>query len=106
MFEHSRKAILLGLGALELTREKVDSLVDELIKRGEVAAKERSALVEEFLKTAEEEEKKVLEKINTALRSAVTELGLATKEDLQTIERRLERIERGLAGEQTKDASE
>ena len=106
MFEHSRKAILLGLGALDLSREKVDSFVDDLIKRGEVAAKERSALVEEFLKTAEEEEKKVLEKINTVLRRAVTELGIATKEDLQTIERRLEGIERRLAEKETEDTSE
>ncbi|RLE29251.1 hypothetical protein DRJ27_04905 [Candidatus Acetothermia bacterium] len=105
MFEHSRKAILLGLGALELTREKVESFVDELVKRGEASAKEKAGLVDELLKAAEEEEKKVMEKIGSALREVISELGLATKEDLQAIERRLERIERRLAGEET-DASE
>ncbi len=105
MFEHSRKAILLGLGALELTREKVESFVDELVKRGEASAKEKAGLVDELLKAAEEEEKKVMEKISSALREVISELGLATKEDLQAIERRLERIERRLAGEET-DASE
>jgi len=106
MFEHSRKAILLGLGALELSREKVESFVDELLKRGEVAAKERAATIEEFLKIAEEEESKALEKIATTLGDVLAELGLPTKEDLQAIERRLERIERRLAGEETKDTSE
>ena len=105
MFEHSRKAILLGLGALELTREKVESFVDELVKRGEASAKEKAGLVDELLKAAEEEEKKVMEKIGSALREVISELGLATKEDLQAIERRLERIERRLAVEET-DASE
>jgi len=105
MFEHSRKAILLGLGALELTREKVESFVDELVKRGEASAKEKAGLVDELLKAAEEEEKKVMEKISSALREVISELGLATKEDLQAIERRLERIERRLVGEET-DASE
>lgn len=104
MLEHSRKAILLGLGALELTREKVEAFVDELVKKGEIATKERSGYLEEFLKAAEKEEKKALEKINNALRGVVTELGLATREDLQAIERRLERIEKRLAEE--KDASE
>ena len=46
-----------------------------------------------------------MEKIGSALREVISELGLATKEDLQAIERRLERIERRLAGEET-DASE
>ncbi|RLE28348.1 polyhydroxyalkanoate synthesis regulator [Candidatus Acetothermia bacterium] len=105
MFEHSRKAILLGLGALELTREKVESFVDELVKRGEASAKEKAGLVDELLKAAEEEEKKAMEKISSALREVISELGLATKDDLQAIERRLERIERRLAGEET-DASE
>ena len=105
MFEHSRKAILLGLGALELTREKVESFVDELVKRGEASAKEKAGLVDELLKAAEEEEKKAMEKISTTLQSVLVELGLPTKEDLYEIERRLERIERRLTGEKT-DASE
>jgi len=105
MLEHSRKAILLGLGALELTREKVESFVDELVKRGEASAKEKAGLVDELLKAAEKEEKKALEKISSALREVVSELGLATKEDLQAIERRLARIEGRLAGEEP-DASE
>ena len=105
MFEHSRKAILLGLGALELTREKVESFVDELVKRGEASAKEKAGLIDELLKAAEKEEKKALEKISSALREVVSELGLATKEDLQAIERRLARIEGRLAGEEP-DASE
>lgn len=106
MLGHSRKAILLGLGALELTREKVEAFVDELVKKGEIATKERSDYLEEFLKAAEKEEKKALEKISTALQNVLTELGLPTKEDLQTIERRLEGIERRLAGEEAKDTSE
>ena len=105
MLEHSRKAILLGLGALELTREKVESFVDELVKRGEASVKEKSGLVDELLKAAEEEEKKVMEKINSALREVISEFGLATKEDLQAIERRLAHIEGRLAGEEP-DASE
>ena len=105
MLEHSRKAILLGLGALELTREKVESFVDELVKRGEASAKEKAGLIDELLKAAEKEEKKALEKISSALREVVSELGLATKEDLQAIERRLARIEGRLAGEEP-DASE
>ena len=104
MFEHSRKAILLGLGALELTREKVESFVDELVKRGEASAKEKAGLVDELLKAAEEEEKKAMEKISSALREVISELGLVTKEDLQEIERRLARIEGRLAGEKTDDS--
>lgn len=106
VFEHSRKAVLLGLGALELTREKVESFVDELVRRGEASAQEKAAVVDELLKAAEEEEKKAMEKISMALRSVLAELGLPTKEDLQEIKRRLERIERRLTAEEANEASE
>ncbi|RKY86229.1 polyhydroxyalkanoate synthesis regulator, partial [candidate division KSB1 bacterium] len=57
MFELLKKGVLLGLGAVTLTKEKAEELVDELIKKGELAREERATAIDEFLKKAEEEEK-------------------------------------------------
>ena len=36
MLDYGKKALLLGLGTLAFSREKVEKLVDELIKKGEL----------------------------------------------------------------------
>ena len=41
MLDLLRKTYLAGLGLTTLTREKMEELVDELVKRGEVAEKDR-----------------------------------------------------------------
>ncbi|WP_448589209.1 hypothetical protein [Thermodesulfobium sp.] len=35
------KALLMGLGVVDITREKAERLIDDLVKRGEVASEER-----------------------------------------------------------------
>ena len=41
-----RRAVLLGLGVISLTKEKAEDMVDDLIKRGEVASGERFKVVD------------------------------------------------------------
>jgi len=43
------KTMLLGLGALTLTREKVAKFVDELVKEGEVKAEESRSLADALI---------------------------------------------------------
>lgn len=50
--------ILAGLGALALTREKAEEIVDTLIKRGELERGDRKVAIEDLIKKAEEEAKK------------------------------------------------
>ena len=60
--EASMKAInnviLAGLGALALTREKAEEIVDTLIKRGDLARGDRKVAVEDLIAKAEEQAKK------------------------------------------------
>jgi len=94
MLELVRKSILFGIGALDLTRERVETFVDELIKRGELAQRERGVAVEELLKGAEEQEKRLTERVRTVVEKTVTELGLPAKGDLEKIEKKLESLEK------------
>lgn len=87
-----RRGLLLGLGALDLTRERVEGLVDELIRRGELVQKEREAAIDELLATG----KKVEERLRAAVARVVGELGLPTKADLARLEERLAALEKKL----------
>ena len=57
--EMSKKAlnnvILAGLGALSMTREKAEEIVDTLIKRGEVSKQDRKATIDDLIAKAEDQ---------------------------------------------------
>jgi len=96
MIDLVKKGILLGLGAAELTREKAETLVDELIKRGELAQKERTSAIEELFDHARRAQDELLGRVRGAVERTVAELGLPTKADLAKLEERLAALEKKL----------
>ena len=92
-----KKAMLLGLGVISLTKEKAEEVVDDLIKRGEVSREERFKMVDKLLKEAEKQEEELTGKISEIVQKAITKIGLATKKDLEDILKRLEEIEKRIS---------
>lgn len=92
-----KKAMLLGLGVISLTKEKAEELVDDLIKRGEVTREERFKIVDKLLKEAEKQEEELFGKISETVQKVITDLGLPTKKELDEISKRLEEIEKRIS---------
>ncbi|MBT9143561.1 MAG: hypothetical protein DDT29_01969 [Dehalococcoidia bacterium] len=92
-----KKAMLLGLGVISLTKEKAEEFVDDLIKRGEVTREERFKIVDKLLKEAEKQEEELFGKISETVQKVITDLGLPTKKDLDKISKRLEAIEKRIS---------
>ncbi|MCK5833589.1 polyhydroxyalkanoate synthesis regulator [bacterium] len=82
MFDTIKKGLYLGFGAIAITKEKAEQLVDELVKKGEAAVDEKPELVKKILERAEEQEKKVTDLIDSAVRKAVDKAKVATKDDI------------------------
>jgi len=99
-----RKAVFLGLGAISLTKDKADEIVDDLIKRGEVASAERFKTVDRLLKEADRQEKELQRKIDSTVHKAVAELGLATRKDLEEILETLKKIQAEVSSSAKTDA--
>jgi polyhydroxyalkanoate synthesis regulator phasin len=92
-----KKAMLLGLGVISLTKEKAQEVVDDLIKRGEVSKDERFKMVDALLKEAEKQEKEVTAKVDETVHKVIAKMGLATKEAQNDILKRLEEIEKRIS---------
>ncbi|MBU1045370.1 MAG: hypothetical protein KJ915_13355 [Candidatus Omnitrophica bacterium] len=54
MFELIEKIILAGVGLANLTKEKAESLVDMLIKKGQIQAKDKKAVLSRLLKSTKQ----------------------------------------------------
>jgi len=96
MLDIIKKSIYLGLGAATATKEKVESLVDELIEKGQVTREQKPGVVKDILDRVEEEEKRLSDKIKSAVEKTIAEVGLPTKQDLQEIKDRLQKLEKKL----------
>jgi len=99
MIELLRKTLLIGLGAVTLTKERIDGLVDELVKKGEIASKEGPKLVKELLQESQNAKKELEKKVEEATQKALKKLNLASKSEMKTLQARVEELERRVGDE-------
>lgn len=94
MLDLLKKGYLMGLGAVTLTREKAEQIVDDLIKKGEVARENRPQFIQDLMKKAEEHEKELTAKIEKEVNKAISRLNIATKEDIERLEKKIEQLKK------------
>ena len=83
-----KKAMLAGLGA----QEKAKEFVDELVKAGELSKSEGATLVKEWASKADESTKDIDLKIKDAIGGAFEKLNIATRDDLEKLEKKIQGI--------------
>ena len=91
-----RKAMYLGLGAVSLTKEKAEEVIDDLVKRGEAKESDRTKMLDSLLREGEMQTKELEGKIASSVQNAVTAIGLPTQKDFKNLLKRLERIEQAI----------
>ena len=92
MFETLDKLMLAGLGALTMTRERAEKLFDEYVSKGQAERDTRTGFVKEVMDSAERTRAEFERLVADQVRQTVNNLHLATKEDLQRIEQKLDQL--------------
>lgn len=88
-----RKAALFGIGAVALSQEKIEEFAQEMVKKGEINREEGKKFVLEVLSEKERQCKELEEKINKKVKDVMKNSGGATKEDVESLSTRMEKIE-------------
>ncbi|HAR63865.1 MAG: hypothetical protein DKM50_11435 [Candidatus Margulisiibacteriota bacterium] len=88
-----KKTLLLGIGSISLTKKKVEDIVDDLVKQGEVEAKDRMKVVDTIMQEGEQINKDNMRRIKDIIKNDVRDLGLVTREEFDEVKRRLEVLE-------------
>lgn len=60
-----KKFLLGGIGLASMTRERIEELVNELVKRGELAEDQRSKFIKELMNRSTDNIHKVMDKVST-----------------------------------------
>ena len=100
MFDFIKKTMLTGVGLAAMTREKIEELAKELTEKGDMTEKEGKELVDELVKKSEKVKKDLESKMESIVKKVLGKLNLATKEDIEKIEKRLKRLEKKEPAEQ------
>lgn len=90
MRDFMERGMLASLGLLSLTREKAQTVVDELVKRGEVKRDDSKHMVDRLVQRGDEERHSFRKLVREEMGKMARELNLVTREDLQALEKKIE----------------
>jgi polyhydroxyalkanoate synthesis regulator phasin len=91
MLDIIKKSMLAGIGALALTEEKIQEMIDEFVQKGQLSHKEGESLVNELQKVIDENKTKLNTMIDEHIKSLMDELNMVTKDDLTEMEKSLKK---------------
>ena len=93
MNDNLNKLLLLGIGTLAMTKDKVEEIVDELVSKGEVAKNESSELINEFLNKGEKTKEELKKLIKDEIAKFLKEADIASKKEMDSLKERIEKLE-------------
>ena len=97
MKEFWQKAWFFSLGLLDATKEKVEALVEEMVKRGELTQQEKAEAIEQLTARARETQQALFDRVREFVSRVIAEMHLARAADLKDLEKRVAALEKEMA---------
>ncbi|MCD1159722.1 MULTISPECIES: phasin family protein [Peribacillus] len=84
----------LGLGAAAATKEQIEKTVDSLVKKGDISKEDSKVLIKQWVEKGEQAQKQLDDSVKAKVNQALNGLNLATKEEVEELERRIVILEK------------
>ncbi len=86
------KAISLGFGALLITKENVEEIINDMVKKGEIKKDEAKAQAKEIFNKVLSSKKEIEAKIEEVVENVLHKLDIPTRKELLQMEKKLEEL--------------
>lgn len=96
MMSSIRKLLLASLGLVDLTKEKAEQVVADLVERGEITTQEGEDFLTELFQRLDTEKDQMLHRVQKESHKLMAGLGMASTEEVQELRFRLDRLEKQL----------
>jgi polyhydroxyalkanoate synthesis regulator phasin len=93
MREELKRLALFTSGVAELTRNRAERLVRDLVSSGDVPHGQAGSVVKEILKRSSDNRRELMSFVRAEIENQVQNLGLASRRDLERLERKVARLE-------------
>jgi len=87
------RTFLAGMGAAALTKDRVQELVEDLVRRGQLSGDEGRDVVDRLVARSRDEARTVLKRADSSLQGAYRDLGISTKRELEDLDFRIRQLE-------------
>jgi polyhydroxyalkanoate synthesis regulator phasin len=100
------RTFLMGVGAAAFTKDRVQELVDEFVRRGELSTDEGREMVDRLVSRSRDEARSAMKRYDSSLQSTLRDFGVTTRRDFEDLETRVRELEHRIALlERTPDAA-
>lgn len=89
----AKKFLLLGIGALSLTEERLEQIISGMVKKGEISRQEGRDLVQEMLKKINQEKDSLSEKMKKEFNSLMDKMEVPKQNDLEELKQKIAELE-------------
>jgi polyhydroxyalkanoate synthesis regulator phasin len=87
------RTFLIGVGAAAFTKDRVQELVEEFVRRGELSGEEGREMVDRLVARSRDEAKSAVRRADSSLQGALRDFGITTRRDLEDLEMRVRQLE-------------
>jgi len=88
-----RRMALITSGVVELTRNRAEAIVRDLIKSGDLSGGQATQAVKDLMERSKQNRDEIMNLIRSEIRNQTESIGLASKRDIERLERRVARLE-------------
>jgi polyhydroxyalkanoate synthesis regulator phasin len=87
------RTFLIGVGAAAFTKDRIQELVEEFVRRGELSGEEGREMVERLVARSRDEARSAVKRADSSLQGALRDFGITTRRDLEELEMRVRELE-------------
>ena len=98
MIDEIRRVALFTSGVAELSKNRAEQIVKGMVKSGDIRKDQVSTRVKGLMEVSRDNRIQLVGLIRSEIQNQVKNLGLATKRDLERVERRVARLESSAKG--------
>jgi len=93
MIEEFKKALLASVGATVATKEKLESVFNDLVKKGKLSKDEAQQMLEDLSKDSKKEYEAAKDNIQCSIQSLINKANFASQQNLEALEKRVHALE-------------
>ena len=91
-----KQIFLAGAGLVSASKDKAEKIANELIKRGELAMKDKEKFINDLTKKAEQARKSFDKSLEAAVKAILKKLEVPSKKDFNALKRQIEKLQKEL----------
>lgn len=80
-----KELLYTGMGGALLLKEKVEEELKKLEEKGKISTTDTKSFLDSLKTKGADEEKRLKEELKSAIREVIEELGIATKQDIESL---------------------